>query len=564
MHASPPPLPRSRAAAAVAAAAAAVLLGVQVAASAAPGAADAGAAQAPLAGNGLRFDYDQDHLHDLVTVRRSDGALLLHSGSGAGTYADGVVVGTGWGGRDVVMAGDLTGDGVPDLLARETATGALTLHPGDGAGGFAAATGAGTGWNGMGAITSAGDFDEDGDLDLLAVREADGRLYFYPGDGAGGFGSRTAIGTGWNVMDRLATVGDFNGDGFDDLYAHSVRDGVHYLYPGRADGFFGARVSLTQSLDPGQLGTAFTEVTGGGDEDLVGLDPSSGELRHFTLTTSGRVGEVTSSGTGWGRYRLATGAADRAYDFDGDGRSDLVAQRGDTMYVYPGTGAGGVGSPVSQGVVVWAEFLTHLATAGSLDHDETADVLTRDSDGQLVLRWNDGTGIEGTGLVVGGSGWNSMGVIVAGHDYDSDGRDDVIAADAGGALWLYPGADHSELGPRVAIGSGWTSMREVTAPGDLDHDGRADLLAIRKSDNCMYFYAGRGNGTFAAGAQVSCGWGGYDEATAVGDLTGDGRADLAARRASDGALFLYAGDGSGDLGARTQIGTGWNAVDHIA
>ncbi|MEU5872410.1 VCBS repeat-containing protein [Glycomyces sp. NPDC047369] len=535
---------------------------------ASPGAAPAAETTAPghgqsvFDGNGLRFDYDQDYLHDLVTVRRSDGALVLHSGDGTGRYGDATVLGTGWGGRDVVMAGDLTGDGFPDLLARETRTGALALYPGDGDG-LAAPVSAGTGWNGMGAITSAGDFDEDGDFDLLAVRKADGRLYFYPGNGAGGFGSRVSVGTGWNVMDMLSTVGDYNGDGYDDLYAHDSRTGVHYLYPGKAGGFFGTRVSLTVSLNPNDLGTYF-EVTSGGDEDLVGLDLSSGELLHFTLTSTGKVNEITSSGTGWGRYRVPLGAPDRTYDFNGDGRNDLIAQDGDIMYLYPGDGAGGVGGRVSQGVVMWGEFINYITTSGSLDHDGFADVLRRGNDGELVNNWGDGTGIEGTGVVIGNSGWNSMGTIVAGHDYNADGRDDVLAADASGVLWLYPGADYSELGPRVKVGTGWNSMREVTAAGDLDHDGRADLLSIRKSDNCLYFYAGKGTGSFNSGVQVSCGWGGYNSATAVGDFNGDGRADLVARRASDGALFLYAGTGTGSLGSRTQIGTGWNAIDYIA
>ncbi|MEU6248132.1 VCBS repeat-containing protein [Glycomyces sp. NPDC047010] len=558
------PLSRRRlpAVAATAAALAAVLL-------AAPGAAIAaepavpGHGQSALDGNGLRFDYDQDGLHDLVTVRRSDGALLLHSGDGTGRYTGPTVLSTGWGGRDVVMAGDLTGDGIPDLLARDTRTGALSLYPGDGDG-FAAPVSAGTGWNGMGAITSAGDFDEDGDFDLLAVRKSDGKLYFYPGNGAGGFGSRVQVGTGWNVMDTLSTVGDYNGDGYDDLYAHDSRTGVHYLYPGKAGGSFGTRVSLTASLNPGNPANVFTEVTGGGDEDLVGLDLDSGVLVHFALTSAGKVGEFAGSGLGWGAYRLPTASPNRTYDYNSDGRSDLVAQDGDTMYIYPGTGAGAVGGRISQGVAMEGDLIRDFTTGGDLDHDGFADILIGDTNSALFVYRGDGTGIEGTSLFFGNSDWGSMAVVVAGHDYNADGRDDVLATDYSGVLWLYPGAADSRLGSRVKIGTGWNSMREVTAAGDLDHDGRADLLAIRKSDNCMYFYAGKGNGSFNSGVKVGCGWGGYNSATAVGDFNGDGRADLVARRASDGALFLYAGTGTGSLGARTQIGTGWNAMEYIA
>jgi hypothetical protein len=57
--------------------------------------------------------------------------------------------------------------------------------------------------------------------------------------------------------------------------------------------------------------------------------------------------------------------------------------------------------------------------------------------------------------------------------------------------------------------------------------------------------------------QVFTRWGvGYDAIVGVGDLTGDGRADLIARDTA-GNVFRNSGDGKGSFGARVQIASGW-------
>ena len=67
----------------------------------------------------------------------------------------------------LVAPGNFNGDTKPDLLVRDTA-GALLLYPGNGAGGFGTSSVVGTGWNGMTAILGPGDWDGDGKADVLA------------------------------------------------------------------------------------------------------------------------------------------------------------------------------------------------------------------------------------------------------------------------------------------------------------------------------------------------------------------------------------------------------------
>jgi hypothetical protein len=100
-----------------------------------------------------RNDFTGDGLQDLVSVRKSDGALVLYAGTADGKLVSSKVFGTGWSRLDVAMAGDLTGDGFADLLARDNRTGYLYTYPGNGASGFGARVKVGSGWGAMGLFT---------------------------------------------------------------------------------------------------------------------------------------------------------------------------------------------------------------------------------------------------------------------------------------------------------------------------------------------------------------------------------------------------------------------------
>lgn len=522
-----------------------------------------------------RNDFDGDGHQDLVTVRRSDGKLLLHKGNGDGTFDEPATLASGWEAMTISMAGDLTGDGLADLLVRDDRTGYLYTYPGNGTGGFAARAKVGSGWNTMNSFTSGADYDEDGLIDLLGLRKADGAVYFYPGRGDGTFGSRAMYEVDrFNSADSLTSLGDINGDGYVDLLARERRTGGYTVYHGGPDLDLAGLTQLDSTLLGGD-GRSFSQVAAVGDlngdglGDLVGIDSRTGELvlRSFSRGADALVAAETID-SGWGGQDLPVGPADMTNSFMMIG-SDVVARRASDgkLLVYRGNGYGGYLSTAYSPVVAGTGWnvMDVIEKAGDFNGDGFADLIAREKSTGTLYLYPGISGIRFGARVKISSGWSSMSTIIAGHDFNGDGRYDIIAREKStGYLWLYPGKGDGTVGTRVKIGTGWNPLRDITVAGDLDHDGHADVLAIRSSDNCMYFYGGRGDGTLKSGVQQSCNWVGYDQVAAVGDFNGDGHADWVARRKSDGALFLYKGDGSGGYSARAQIGTGWNIMNYLA
>jgi hypothetical protein len=207
-------------------------------------------------------DWSGDGAADVLAVR-SDGALLLYRGTGAGAFRpDGPqVIGSAWRQFGELLTGDWSGDGKPDLLG-VPADGRLMLYRGNGAGGFLTGQGEqiGTGFAAFTALLLVRDWSGDGKPDLLA-RAPDGRLLMYRGNGAGGFvtGRGEPIGTGWGQFSALLAPGDWSGDGHADLLARGS-DGVLWLYRGDGQGgFASSRVQI------GVGWAQFTALFGGGD-----------------------------------------------------------------------------------------------------------------------------------------------------------------------------------------------------------------------------------------------------------------------------------------------------------
>ncbi|KUH36988.1 MULTISPECIES: trypsin-like serine protease [Streptomyces] len=176
--------------------------------------------------------------------RTTGGVLKGIDFNGDDGYTE-YTIGSGWGAmKNVLLPGDLSGDGLPDLVAQDT-QGYLWLYPGLGNGRFGARVSVGSGWGVM-TITGKGDYTGDGKADMLA-RDTSGRLWLYPGRGTASapFTARVLAGTsGWNFTAYVGT-GDMSGDGRADLL---VRDsaGVLWFYPGRgsATAPFGTRVKV--------------------------------------------------------------------------------------------------------------------------------------------------------------------------------------------------------------------------------------------------------------------------------------------------------------------------------
>ncbi|MFD3502364.1 trypsin-like serine protease [Streptomyces sp. NPDC058678] len=163
--------------------------------------------------------------------------------------------------------------------------------------------------------------------------------------------------------------------------------------------------------------------------------------------------------------------------------------------------------------------------------------------------------------------WKTRTRILAPGDVTGDYLPDLLSVDSAGVLWIYPGKGNGTFAARVKFGSGWNQYDSLRGHGDFTGDGKTDLIARGRSNGYIYLYKGTGksgSGAFSARVKVRT-WSSatYNAFDAVGDVTGDGKADFLARTPG-GTLYLYKGTGKATseiFATRISVGTDFKQYD---
>jgi len=299
--------------------------------------------------------------------------------------------------------------------------------------------------------------------------------------------SSTTAGT-WDPMGTV--VGDFNGDGRDDVTSQAA-DGTWWMSLLPATGTATPTAWGTLPAAAWQFATA-GDFTGDGLDDVAVRNATNGAWRVLTSTgssfTSARWGGW-ATGIDWQHVK--------AGDFNGDGLTDLVGQR-------PADGTWWVAR--STGTAFVTEQWHALPTG---------------------VTWQFG--------IVG--------------DYDGDGRDDIAIRNAANGAWrVLSGSASGFVSGRWGTwgtDSGWSRVKA----GDFDGDGRDDLVGQRLAD--ATWWVARSSGTAFTSSQwhalpPGVTW----QFGVVGDFDGDGRDDYAIRNATNGAWRVLVSTGSAFTSSR--------------
>jgi hypothetical protein len=278
-----------------------------------------------------------------------------------------------------------------------------------------------------------GDFDNDGDLDLFASNYGPpARDFFYRSEGNGTF---TKITQGAWVTDSSAGVGaawgDYDNDGFLDLYVANSQDQNDFLYHNNGDGTM-TRIATGPVTTSGGMSTgcAWGDYDGDGDLDLFVANALGQKVFQFRNNGNGAFTRITAGApvSAAGDY---TGIALADYDNDGDLDLFVTDTQGGSNRLYRNDGPSGF-VRITEGAVVDDGGSSIGAAWGDYDNDGYLDLFISNDFGENnFLYHNEGDGtfsrvIEDAVVNDGGRSWGC-----AWADYDNDGNLDLIVANGG-------------------------------------------------------------------------------------------------------------------------------------
>ena len=293
-----------------------------------------------------------------------------------------------------------------------------------------------------------------------------------------------------------------------------------------------------------------TDISGSPWPDLVVRDKVS--RRAYLIRTAGQVdfGAGKRAAAQWGQMDLVAAAR----DLTGDGIPDMVgriASTGDTG-VYLGTAQGTFGAAVT----TTQRFAAMDQLTGVLDMsgDGKNDLVARDATSKrlYLYRGDDKGGFLNRLLL--SADWGGYNLTSGVADMTGDGKNDLLARDAGGKLWLVPGNTASSLGRAVALPGTWGSYDLISGMGDVTNDGKPDFVARKRKSGLTYLYPGDGDGGFGHRYGPFSGFKDVDFLASAGQLAGNSRSDLVGRNSS-GRLVVFANTGGKNIGGIVDTGT---------
>ncbi len=160
-------------------------------------------------------DVDHDGLVDMVVANPFSNTITVYKNSGSGFTAQ-TPFNTGYFTNYVIFS-DLNKDTFPDIVCANAGVGnSIGIFINDGLGNYSAMTAlptlaSGGTPNGL----SATDFNNDGNVDIVAISPASAKASVFLGDGTGAFATAQLFTAGNNSFD--VTVGDVDEDGVPDI-----------------------------------------------------------------------------------------------------------------------------------------------------------------------------------------------------------------------------------------------------------------------------------------------------------------------------------------------------------
>jgi len=487
----------------------------------------------------LTGDFNGDGIRDVFTP-----ANILF-GKGDGTFT----LGPASPSTGATVIGDFNNDGKDDIATYSGSGISVSLGKGDGTFTPIGPTYAGLYGEFTLAVT---DIDGDGNLDLV-VGEGQSGIYFQPVNGQGitmflmGNGDGTFSGAptyphaaGNSGSHGAFAAGDFNNDGNIDVLVPTSGQGDSVngleLLLGNGKGVLTPQTSNT-AVKPYFVAAA--DINGDGKLDAVTLvlgTDNSGNAT-FALTTLEGNGDGTFAapvsypvGTpppnGYFTSTLALG------DTRGTGKPDAIFSELGALYLFKNNGDGTFASPLQ--LDTQSTYVSLAVT--DVNGDGKADIValtaapingTLDTTGSLLVYLSNGDGTFAAPTTIASSLADGQDILVG--DMNKDGKPDIVLLSSNqnlstSSLTSYLGKGNGTFA--AAVNSPLTTLYLVSlATADVDGDGNPDILIGACCGNTLAGIAyGKGDGTFGTNYGLSIG----QSTNAVGfaDLNNDGRPDL--------------------------------------
>ncbi len=452
-----------------------------------------------------------------------------------------------------VAYGDFNGDGNLNLVVANSWSNTVGVLLGNGTGGFGGATTFASGGS-YPISVAVGDVNNDGNLDIVVAHAWSNNVGVLLGDGSGEFGRAKLYGTGGSNCPSVA-LGDVNNDGNLNLVVTNWDSNNVGVLLGTGTGAFGSATTFaTGGSEP--YSVAVADVNQDGNLNLVVGNYNSGNVGVLLGTGTGAFGSVTTFASGGSNPQSVAVA-----DVNQDGNLNLVVanEGSSTVGVLLGSGTGTFGS-----ATIFASGGSGLVSVAVADVNQDGNlnlVVANANSNNAGVLLGDGMGGFGSATTFATCGSGPFSVAVA--DVNNDGNLNLVVANSSSnTVGVLLGDGTGEFGSATTFASSDSSPNSM-AVADVNHDGNLNLVVANAYSTNVGVLLGNGTGEF--GSVTAFASGGYNPVSvAVADVNKDGNLDLIVTNDWSNNVGVLLGDGMGGFGSAATFATGGAYSESVA
>jgi FtsP/CotA-like multicopper oxidase with cupredoxin domain len=238
-------------------------------------------------------DFNNNGNADILWRNKATGDVDVWYMNGSGVVSSVVTISTGgdlnW---EIVGVGDFNNNGNADILWRNKATGDVDVWYLNGSGVVSSVVTISTGGDLNWEIVGVGDFNNDGNADILWKNKATGDVVVWYLNGSGVVSSVGTISSGGDLDWEIVGVGNFNGDGNADILWRNRATGDVVVWYLNGSGVVSSVGTIFQGGDLNWEIVGAGDYNNDGNSDILWRNKATGDVLVWYMNGSGVVSSV--------------------------------------------------------------------------------------------------------------------------------------------------------------------------------------------------------------------------------------------------------------------------------
>jgi hypothetical protein len=338
--------------------------------------------------------------------------------------------------------------------------------------------------------------------------------------------------TGIDDDENSPSMGDFNGDGNEDVAK------IVYNVISTVDTY---QIATLLGNGDGTFQTAVLTNTPGNTDDPIVVGDLNGDGKEDIIQVHPQVNVDCSCDCSNDRASVRIKVKARPQDVTCGASMDVLLSNGDGTFAAP------VNYAISNINFLSGGVLTDVNGDGNLD----VLVFDDQNPSNVIVLYGNGNGTFQAATTLGQlSGPAPGGMFFA--DFNGDGNLDFAGTIDAGQIAVTLATGAGTFGSPVPLNTPDNAYNGCfNTAGDLNGDGMPEIVSVNCGYDAVTIYVNSGTGTFATGVYYNSSGGQYTDpyGAAIGDLNGDGNADIVLSNADDGTISVLLGNGNGTVNA---------------